>query len=81
VSATTKVGSDEIILAGLAVGATLAVVAVSGDLPMALLTVLIALAGASSSLTGLVLIFGVSLSRTSTRRPPPNVSTMTGGGM
>jgi NAD/NADP transhydrogenase beta subunit len=48
-----------IILVGLAVGAILAVVAVVGDLPMALLTILTALAGASAAVTGLMLIFGV----------------------
>jgi hypothetical protein len=48
-----------IILVGLAAGAILAVVAVVGDLPMALLTILTALAGASAAVTGLMLIFGV----------------------
>jgi hypothetical protein len=48
-----------IILVGLAVGGILAVVAVVADLPMALLTILTALAGASAAVTGLMLIFGV----------------------
>jgi hypothetical protein len=48
-----------IVLAGLAVGSILAIVAVVGDLPMVLLVILTALAGASAAVTGLMLIFGV----------------------
>ncbi|MGH8949010.1 MAG: DUF4203 domain-containing protein, partial [Acidimicrobiia bacterium] len=52
-----------IVLVGLAVGVLLGVVALVGDLPMILLTVLSALAGASVATTGLMLIFGaISLS-------------------
>jgi hypothetical protein len=48
-----------IVLVGVAVGALLAVIAVVGDLPMVLLTVLTALAGAAAAVTGLMLVFGV----------------------
>jgi hypothetical protein len=52
-----------IVLVGLAVGVLLGIVALVGDLPMVLLTVLSALAGASVATMGLMLIFGtVSLS-------------------
>ena len=47
-----------IVLVGLAIGVVLAVFAVVGDLPMILLTVLSALAGASAATTGIMLIFG-----------------------
>lgn len=47
-----------IVLVGLAVGVVLGIVALVGDLPMILLTVLTALAGASAATTGLMLIFG-----------------------
>jgi hypothetical protein len=48
-----------IVLVGLAVGAALALVAIAGDLPMLLLAVLSALAGASIVILGLLLISGV----------------------
>ncbi len=48
-----------IVLVGLAVGVLLAMVAIIGDLPMALLTVLTAFGGASVAVTGLMLLFGV----------------------
>jgi hypothetical protein len=48
-----------IILVGLAVGVLLAVVAIVGDLPMALLAVLTAMGGASVAVAGLMLVFGV----------------------
>ena len=48
-----------IVWVGVAVGALLAVIAVVGDLPMVLLTVLTALAGAAAAVTGLMLVFGV----------------------
>lgn len=52
-----------IVLVGLAIGVVLAIAAVVGDLPMILLTVLSALAGASAATTGIMLIFGaISLS-------------------
>jgi len=52
-----------IVLVGLAIGVVLAIIAVIGDLPMILLTVLSALAGASAATTGIMLIFGaISLS-------------------
>jgi hypothetical protein len=52
-----------IVLVGLAIGVVLAIFAVVGDLPMILLTVLSALAGASAATTGIMLIFGaISLS-------------------
>jgi len=52
-----------IVLVGLAIGVLLAIIAVVGDLPMILLTVLSALAGASAATTGIMLIFGaISLS-------------------
>jgi len=52
-----------IVLVGLAIGVVLAILAVVGDLPMILLTVLSALAGASAATTGIMLIFGaISLS-------------------
>lgn len=47
------------ILVGLAVGILLALIAIVGDLPMALLTVLTSLAGASAVVTGTMLLFGV----------------------
>jgi hypothetical protein len=52
-----------IVLVGLVAGGLLAILAVVADLPMILLTVLSALAGASAATTGIMLIFGaVSLS-------------------
>jgi hypothetical protein len=48
-----------IILVGVAVGALLALVAMVGDLPMAILTVLTASAGATVSLAGVFLLLGV----------------------
>ncbi len=48
-----------IVLVGLAVAVLLAIVAIVGDLPMALLAVLTALGGASVVVTGLMLLFGV----------------------
>lgn len=48
-----------IILAGVGLAALLAVVAILGDLPMVLLTVLTAIAGASAMVSGLMLMFGV----------------------
>jgi len=48
-----------IVIVGLAVGVLLAILAIVGDLPMVLLTVLTALAGASATVTGLMLLFGV----------------------
>ena len=52
-----------IVLVGLAVGVLLAIFAVVGDMPMIVLTVLSALAGASAATTGIMLIFGsISLS-------------------
>ncbi|MCB0965210.1 MAG: DUF4203 domain-containing protein [Ilumatobacter sp.] len=47
-----------IVLAGLALGITLAVVAIIGDLPSILLIVLSAMAGASVIVGGLMLLFG-----------------------
>lgn len=47
-----------IVLVGLAVGVLLALIAVLGDLPMVLLTVLTALAGASTVVVGIMLVFG-----------------------
>ncbi len=47
------------ILVGIAVAALLAFVAIAGDLPMVILTVLSAFAGASTIVAGLMLIFGV----------------------
>lgn len=48
-----------IIVAGVAMAVVLAVVAIVGDLPMVLLTVLTALAGAAAIVNGLMLVFGV----------------------
>ena len=48
-----------IVIVGLAVGVLLAILAIVGDLPMVLLTVLTALAGATATVTGLMLLFGV----------------------
>jgi len=48
-----------IVLAGLALAVLLAIIGLVGDLPMVLLTVLTALAGASAMVVGLMLIFGV----------------------
>ncbi len=48
-----------IVLAGVSLGAVLALVAIIGDLPMMLLTVLTALAGAGAIVNGLMLMFGV----------------------
>ncbi len=48
-----------IVLAGVVVGALLAFVAIAADLPMVFLTLLTALAGASTVVTGLMLVFGV----------------------
>jgi len=47
-----------IVLVGLAVGVLLAILAVVGDMPMIVLSVLSALAGASAATTGIMLIFG-----------------------
>jgi len=47
-----------IVLAGIAVGVVLALVAIVGSLPMILLTLLTASAGASAMVGGLMLIFG-----------------------
>ena len=52
-----------IVLVGLAAGVLLAILAVVGDMPMIVLSVLSALAGASAATTGIMLIFGaISLS-------------------
>lgn len=48
-----------IILVGLAVGAVLALIAIVGDMPMAILTVLTAFGGANVVVVGLMLLFGV----------------------
>jgi len=48
-----------IVLAGVLLGVLLAIVAILGDLPMVLLTVLTALAGASAIVGGLMLLFDV----------------------
>lgn len=48
-----------IVLSGVVLAAVLAFVAIAGDLPMVLLTVLTGLAGASTMVGGLMLIFGV----------------------
>ena len=48
-----------IVLVGVALGAVLALIAVVADLPMALLTVLTALGGASVTVGGVMLLFGV----------------------
>ncbi len=47
------------VLVGVAVGVVLAVIAIAGDLPAILLAVLTALAGASVTVFGLMLLFGV----------------------
>ncbi len=47
-----------VVLSGVALAIVLAVVAVVGDLPMILLTLLTALAGASAMVNGLMLLFG-----------------------
>ncbi len=47
-----------IVLSGVVLAAVLAFVAIAGDLPMVLLTVLTALAGASTMVGGLMLLFG-----------------------
>lgn len=47
-----------IVLSGVVLAVVLAVVAIAGDLPMVLLTVLTALAGASTMVGGLMLVFG-----------------------
>ncbi len=49
-----------IVLAGLALAVALAFVALIADLPMALLTILTAMAGASAIVGGLMLVFGVT---------------------
>jgi hypothetical protein len=49
-----------IVLVGVALAILLAVVALVGDLPMVLLTVLTAFAGSSAIVAGLMLIFGVT---------------------
>lgn len=49
-----------IVLSGVVLAVALAFVAIIGDLPMALLTVLTALAGASAMVAGLMLLFGVT---------------------
>jgi hypothetical protein len=48
-----------IVLSGVVLAVVLAFVAIAGDLPMVLLTVLTALAGASTIVAGLMLLFGV----------------------
>jgi hypothetical protein len=48
-----------IVLVGVVVGALLAFVAIAADLPMVFLTLLTALAGSSTVVTGLMLLFGV----------------------
>lgn len=48
-----------IILAGVIVGAVLAMLAIVADLPMALLTILTAMAGATAIVVGVMLLFGV----------------------
>jgi hypothetical protein len=48
-----------IILVGVITAAVLAIVAIIGDMPMVVLTLLTALAGASAVTTGLMLLFGV----------------------
>lgn len=48
-----------IILAGVIAGALLALVAILADLPMVLLTILTATAGATAIVTGVMLLFGV----------------------
>lgn len=48
-----------IVLVGVVVGVLLAAVAMLGDLPMVILTILTALAGASTTVFGLMLLFGV----------------------
>jgi hypothetical protein len=57
-----------LVLAGVAGGVLLAVLAIVGDMPMFLLTVLGAFAGASITITGLLLVFGV-LDRTDLADP------------
>jgi len=47
-----------IVLSGVVLAVVLAVVAIAGDLPMVLLTILTALAGASTVVGGLMLLFG-----------------------
>jgi hypothetical protein len=47
-----------IVLSGVVLAVVLAIVAIAGDLPMVLLTVLTALAGASTIVGGLMLLFG-----------------------
>ena len=47
-----------IVLSGVVLAVVLAVVAIAGDLPMVLLTILTALAGASTMVGGLMLLFG-----------------------
>ena len=57
----TAIGVDwqwVIVLAGIAVGVALAVLALAADMPMLLLTVLTALGGASVIMGGLALLFG-----------------------
>jgi hypothetical protein len=49
-----------IVLSGVALAVVLAFVALVADLPMALLTILTAMAGASTIVAGLMLIFGVT---------------------
>jgi hypothetical protein len=48
-----------IVLSGVVLAVVLAFVAIAGDLPMVLLTVLTALAGASTIVSGTMLLFGV----------------------
>lgn len=48
-----------IVLSGVVLAVVLAFVAIAGDLPMVLLTVLTALAGASTIVSGAMLVFGV----------------------
>jgi hypothetical protein len=48
-----------IVLGGIVVAVALSLVALVGDLPMALLTVLTALAGSSAVVTGVMLVFGI----------------------
>ncbi len=57
-----------LVLAGVAGGVVLAMLAIVGDMPMVLLTILGAFAGASITVTGLLLVFGV-LDRTDLSDP------------
>ena len=70
-----------VILVGVITAAVLAVVAIVGDMPMVLLTVLTALAGATRDHHRAdAPVRARSTPTTSTRPPPPRASTTTGGG-